>query len=178
LGKEESMRHGAIIGLAMLLLGLTQGCGDRLATMQEQLAGTWVLESRELPDGSRLAPPSISGALTWLPIDSRKAHVTLNVQMDQGGDAQRTFDFAASKYEISTSAITRSRYLLIRQGYRSSAATPLSLYTKAKSAKGKISLEETGIKITHERGYSESFVGDEMTASFPGVFTDTWRRVR
>jgi hypothetical protein len=172
------MRYGAIIGLGVLLLGFTQGCSDRLATMQEQLAGTWVLSSRELPDGRRLEPPSISGAFTWLPMDSRKAHVTLNVLLEGNGEAPRTFDFAASKYEISTSAITRARHLLIRQGYRSSAETPLSLYTKAKSSKGKISLDEDGIRITHERGYSESFTGDTMTAAFPGAFVDTWKRVR
>ena len=100
--------------------GVALGCSDRLAHMQEQLAGKWELESRTLPDGTVLRKPEVSGVFSWQPIDSRKAHVTLNMLVDKGGEEPRTFDFAASKYEISTSAITRSRYLLIRQGYRSS----------------------------------------------------------
>ena len=172
------MRIGTVFAVGILAFGLSQGCSDRLATMQKQLSGTWVLESRALPDGSVLQPPSVSGTLTWQPIDSRKAHVALNVLLEGRNGSSRSFDYAASKYEISTSAITRSRYLLLRQGYRSSAETPISLYTKAKSAKGKISLEDDLVRITHERGYSEEFRGDRMTASFPGAFADTWKRIR
>lgn len=172
------MVRRVVFGLGILLAGLTSGCSDRLAQMQEQLAGVWVLESRELPDGSVLRPPAVSGVFSWMPADSRKAHVTFNVQVDRGEGGVRTFDYAASKYEISTSAITRSRYLLIRQGYRSSSASPITIYDKGKSAKGKITLDDGVIRITHERGYAEEFRGDMMVASFPNVFKDTWRRVR
>lgn len=168
------MRRWVVMGL--VAMGLVSGCGDRLAQMQEQLAGTWVLESRELPDGTVLLPPRISGVLAWMPIDSRKAHVTLSMLLDN--EKVPTFDYAASKYEISTSAITRSRYLLVRQGYRSSEETPMSIYPKAASSKGKITLQGGVIRISHERGYSEEFQGDLMVARFPDVFKDTWKRVR
>lgn len=158
--------------------GMALGCSDRLAHMQEQLAGKWILESRTLPDGTVLRKPEVSGVFSWQPIDSRKAHVTLNMLVDSGGEEPRTFDFAASKYEISTSAITRSRYLLIRQGYRSSFDAPITVYHKAKVEKGKITLEDGLVRISHERGYSEEFRGDQMVASFPDVFVDKWKRVQ
>ncbi len=166
------------ITICLVVLGCASGCSDRLAQMQQQLAGTWVLEFRELPDGTELRSPNISGVFSWQPIDSRKAHVSLNVLVNNAESGSRTFDYAASKYEISTSAITRSRYLLIRQGYRSSAATPLTVYPKAKAEKGKITLEDGAIRITHERGYFEEFRGDEMVASFPDRFVDHWKRVQ
>lgn len=172
------MNRRTMFALLTVCAGLTFGCSDRLAQMQAQLAGKWELESRTLPDGTVLRKPEVSGVFSWQPIDSRKAHVTLNMLVDSGGEKPRTFDFAASKYEISTSAITRSRYLLIRQGYRSSFDAPITVYHKAKVEKGKITLEDGLIRITHERGYSEEFRGDQMVASFPDVFVDNWKRVR
>ncbi len=173
------MRRWVIVGLGMLAMGGGMGCSDRLADMQDQLKGMWVLESRQLDDGTLIQSPLISGAFLWVPIDSRKAHVTLNVLLDEGDRFPRTFDYAASTYEVSTSAITRKRHLLIRQGYRSSAESPISDYSKAKTAKGKISVEEEGvIKISHERGFYQEFKGDTMIAAFPGMFTDTWKRIR
>ena len=175
---ETGMNRRLMFVILTLSAGLALGCSDRLAQMQEQLAGTWELESRMLPDGTVLGKPDVSGVFSWQPIDSRKAHVTLNLLVDATGENPRTFDFSASKYEISTSAITRSRYLLMRQGYRSSSESPITIYHKAKVEKGKITLEDGLIRISHERGYSEEFGGDRMVASFPGVFVDTWKRVR
>ena len=175
---ETAMNGRLMFVILMVSSGLALGCSDRLAQMQEQLAGTWELESRLLPDGTVLRKPEVSGVFSWQPIDSRKAHVTLNILVDAGGEKPRTFNFAASKYEISTSAITRSRYLLFRQGYRSSSEAPITIYHKAKVEKGKITLEDGLIRITHERGYSEEFRGDQMVGSFPDVFVDTWKRVR
>ena len=175
---EIGMIRRLMIVLMMVSAWFALGCSDRLAQMQQQLAGTWELESRLLPDGTVLRKPEVSGVFSWQPIDSRKAHVTLNMRVEAGGEKPRTFEFAASKYEISTSAITRSRYLLIRQGYRSSSDSPITIYHKAKVEKGKITLEEGLIRITHERGYSEEFRGDQMVGAFPDVFVDTWKRVR
>ncbi len=175
---ETAMNGRLMFVILMVSAGLALGCSDRLAQMQEQLAGTWELESRLLPDGTVLRKPEVSGMFSWQPIDSRKAHVTLNMLVDAGGEKPRTFNFAASKYEISTSAITRSRYLLFRQGYRSSSEAPITIYHKVKVEKGKITLEDGLIRITHERGYSEEFQGDQMVGSFPDVFVDTWKRVR
>ncbi len=173
------MRRWIVVGLGLLAMGSVPGCSDRLADMQNQLKGTWVLESRELSDRTLIQSPRISGAFSWVPIDSRKAHVTLNVLIDEGDRFPRAFDYAASTYEVSTSAITRKRHLLIRQGYRSSAESPISGYLKAKTAKGKISVEEDGvIRISHERGFYQVFKGDTMTAAFPEVFVDTWKRIR
>ena len=172
------MRRWAVLGLSLFLVGMASGCSDRLADMQEMLEGTWVLESRELPDGTRLQSPQVSGVFSWVPIDSRKANVTLHVLLDSSDRFPRTFDYAASTYEISTSAITRKRHLFIRQGYRSSAEAPITVYPKAKTAKGKISMVDGAIKISHEEGFSQEFNGDRMVAQFPDTFKDTWKRIR
>lgn len=165
------------IGLLAVLLLVGQGCGDRLAEMQTQLAGTWVLQSRQLADGSVLRPPHIQGAISWIPVSSRKAHVTLNLLEDGKDEAARRFNYAASTYEISTSAITQARYVLIRQGYRSSAKSPISVYPKAKKTKGKITVADSGIEISHDN-QAWVFQGNTMTASYNNSWTDTWARVQ
>lgn len=164
-------------GLFVVLLLLGQGCGDRLAEMQTQLAGTWVLQSRQLADGSVLRPPHIQGAISWVPVSSRKAHVTLNVLEDGSAQSPRRFNYAASTYEISTSAITQARYVLIRQGYRSSAKSPISVYPKAKKTKGKITVGDSGIEISHDN-QAWVFQGGTMVASYDNAWTDTWTRVQ
>ena len=171
------MRRG-ILFMGLFLAVAVSGCGDRLAELQGKVSGTWVLQSRELPDGTTLKTPDVSGILTWRPVDSRKAAVSLHIDVAAREDVGRTFNFSTSKYEISTSAITRTRFLLIRQGYRSSAPTPMSFDPKARASKGKITIEDGVVKIAHERGYNERFEGDRMIASFPGMFIDTWVRVR
>lgn len=165
------------VGLLAVILLLGQGCGDRLAEMQTRLEGTWVLQSRKMADGSVVRPPHIHGAMSWIPVSSRKAHVTLNLLENADGDTPQRFNYAASTYEISTSAITQARYVLIRQGYRSSAKSPISVYPKAKKVKGKITVASDGIEISHDN-QAWVFQGDTMTASYNGAWTDTWARVQ
>ena len=175
------MRRWGFVGLVLLLAGSFQGCGDRLADMQSKLAGAWVLESRQLSDGTVLRPPQVSGVISWMPASSRKAYVTLSVLMAKSGNVPRRFDYAASTYEISTSAITQARHLLIRQGYRSSAKSPISVYPKGRKAKGKISVGDTAIEISHDIAGNEQswvFEGGTMTASYEGAWVDTWRKIQ
>ena len=171
-------RWAVIMGLGLLVTAVVPGCSDRLADMQEQLQGTWVLESRELPDGTSLRGAQISGVMSWVSIDSRKAHVTLNLLINKGASGDRTFDYAASTYEISTSAVTRKRHLLIRQGYRSSAEAPITVYPKGKTAKGKISADGQSVRLSHEDGFTQQFDGDTMVSTYPDQFKDTWKRLR
>jgi hypothetical protein len=156
---------------------LMQGCSDRLADMQNQLSGVWVLQKRQLNNGTVLEPPYVTGAISWVPISSRKAHVTLNYLEDLKGDDPRRFNYSASTYEISTSAITRARHVLIRQGYRSSAEAPMSVYSKAKKVKGKITVEDNKIEIAQD-GSQWVFEGNTMTASYDGAWVDTWTRMQ
>ena len=165
------------VGMLAVLLLVGQGCGDRLAEMQTQLAGTWVLQSRTLADGSILRPPVVQGAISWVPVSSRKAHVTLNLLESAQDQAPRRFNYAASTYEISTSAITQARYVLIRQGYPSSAKSHISVYPKGKKTKGKITVGEAGIEISHD-SQDWVFNGNTMTASHDNAWTDTWARVQ
>jgi hypothetical protein len=160
-----------------LAVALVQGCSDRLADMQNQLAGVWVLQKRQLDDGTVLVPPHVTGSISWVPISSRKAHVTLNYLEDLKGDEPRRFNYAASTYEISTSAITRARHVLIRQGYRSSAEASMSVYPKAKKVKGKITVENNKIEIAHDES-QWIFDGNTMTASYNGAWVDTWARMQ
>ena len=174
------------ICLFVLLAG-SLGCSDRLADMQSACEGTWTLESRTLEDGSVLRPPAVQGTINWAPIDSRKAHVSVTLVNNQG--KQQIMDHSLSTYEISTSAITRKRHALIQRGYREREGHPLSHYIRAKTEKGKASVEgdtvtyfhaakgETGVEKGGEEGFRQVYDGDVMTASYSGGFTDTWRRV-
>ena len=175
------------IVMAALLVG-TAGCGDRLGEMQNACRGTWQLESRQLANGTTLRDPAIRGVLNWEPIDARKAHVSLTVVREQEG--KQLFDHALSTYEISTSAITRKRHVLIQRGYRDREGAPLSQYIRAKTEKGKASIKDGEISFRHaaidaagsslpgDTGYSEVFKGDVMIANYADSFTDTWRRIK
>lgn len=164
--------------VAVMFLTVLNGCSDRLAEMQGRFEGTWVLESRELPNGTLYRAPQVQGNLSWTPIDSRKAYVSLYV-LEEGAreETPRTFNLASNTYEISTSAITRKRHLMIRQGYRSSARLPITVYNKARTSKGKISVTDGAITISHDDGFSQVFDGDRMVSIYPGAFTDTWKRL-
>jgi hypothetical protein len=158
-------------------LALSLGCSDRLASMQDLVKGTWALQSRRLPDGKVLSPPHIFGLMQWSPIDSRTAHVTLDVLLrPEGGEG--VFDHSASTCEISTSAITRKRHMLIRRGYKSSSQDPIVYYNKERSFKGKVSVEGDQFTISHEEGQTQVFKGDAMTTTISGGFVDTWKRIR
>lgn len=175
------------VGVLLLsLLGL--GCSDRLQEMQAICAGTWELESRELSDGTVLKSPHIRGAMAWVPIDARKAHVSIFMEIAATHKEPRRFDYAASTYEISTSAITRARHVLQRQGYRASSQLPFASYTRAKKVKGKISVDDDSITIVHaiegaqggamqKEEFSQTFQTDKMIASYSDHFKDTWRKV-
>jgi len=174
--------------LTFALIFGSLGCSDRLADMQQACAGTWQLDSRTLADGSTLRPPQVQGTIHWEPIDSRKAHVS--VTLVQNGEGQQVFDHSLSTYEISTSAITRKRHALIQRGYREREGSPLSHYVRAKTEKGKASVEgneitffhaakgETGVEKGGDQGFRQVFSGDVMTSSYSDAFTDTWRRVQ
>ena len=172
---------------ALLTLVLTQGCSNRLAEMQSACGGTWMLVSREMADGSVILPPAISGTMYWHPIDARKAHVSMMVSLDKPD--RQIMDHAGSVYEISTSAITRKRHSLIQRGYRGQEGSPFSHYNRAKTAKGKASLENgevrfyhaakdlSGQESTEEIGFTQIYKDGRMTAVYTGVFTDTWQRI-
>ena len=176
------------ITLILALAVTAMGCGDRLADMQQACAGTWELESRTLPDGSVISAPQIQGTIHWEPIDSRKAHVSLTlVQNDEG---KQILDHSLSTYEISTSAITRKRHVLIQRGYRDREGSAISHYIRAKTEKGKASVEgadvtyfhaakgETGVEKGGDEGFKQVYAGNMMTSTYTDGFTDKWRRIQ
>ena len=140
-----------LFAVAVLGLALSLSCADRLASMQEMVKGTWVLQSRRMDNGTSLAPPHLFGFMQWLPIDSRTAHVTVDVLvLPEGGE--RAFEHSSAVCEISTSAITKKRHMLIREGYKSSSQEPIVAYNKERSFKGKVSVEGDRFLISHEEG--------------------------
>ncbi len=183
------MKPGVHLGAVLLTVCLGSGCSDPLSDIQAKCEGIWVLQSRELPDGTLLTPPQIHGVFSWVALDPRKAHVTQNLVLEAQADVPRRVDYAASVFEISTSAITRKRHLLLRQGYRLSSENPINVYHKGKTAKGKLSIEDGSVRISHtkdgatakaslEEWQIQTFEGDAMVVSIPGVFKDRWRKTR
>ena len=175
------------LAICVLTIGVC-ACSDRLAEMQSVCTGTWQLEVRTLPDGSTIRPPQINGSFHWEPIDSRKAHVSLTLLTEE--DDKQVLDHSLSTYEISTSAITRKRRVLIQRGYRDRVGNPLSHYIRGRTAKGKASVDgneitffhaakgETGVDKGNDQGFKQVYSGDVMTASYTNGWTDTWRRIR
>ena len=53
----------------------------------------------------------------------------------------------------------------------------MSIYPKAKSVKGKITVEGDKIEIAHDE-QQWVFEGNTMTASYEGAWVDTWARVQ
>lgn len=180
------MRNALVMAVGLALA--VTACSDRLSQMQDKCNGTWTLESREMADGTRMTPPAVWGIIEWEPIDARKAHVTVTMVQDNAGE--QIIDYAASTYEISTSAITRKRHALVQRGYRDREGSPLSHYIRGKTEKGKASIENGTITFHHaakdaaggalpgDEGYTQVYEGETMTAAYSGKFTDTWRRVR
>ncbi len=178
------MRRATLTFIIALLMAT--GCSDRLSQMQDACKGTWALDSRELADGRTIRPPAIEGLMHWNPIDARKAHVSVTVI--QNREDKQIFDYAASTYEISTSAITRKRHALVQRGYRDREG--LSHYVRAKTEKGKASIEDGKITYHHAKkdaaggtlpgddGYTEVFGDGVMTATYTDTFKDTWRRIQ
>ena len=176
-----------IMIVAAVVLVTTAGCSDRLSQMQNACKGTWVLDSRELADGRTIQPPAIEGVMNWEPIDARKAHVS--VTLVQNREDKQIVDYAVSTYEISTSAITRKRHTLIQRGYRDREGATLSHYARAKTEKGKASIENGEITYHHaakdasggtlpgDDGYTEVFGDGVMTATYTGTFKDIWHRI-
>lgn len=172
-----------VFGFFVLCAALMTGCADRLAEMQTMCEGTWMLESRTLADGTQLRPPTVQGHIVWVPINSRKAHVTTAVRVLD--TVKPTFDYAASVYEISTSAVTQARYALIRQGYRPNAKNPIAYYGRARKAKGKVTLKDDVLEFTHSKEVTgeppQTFtqtVGDQtMTIRVGKQYTDVWRKL-
>ncbi len=176
--------------LALAIFLVAAGCSDQLEVMQRTCSGTWNLVSREYADGRRLTPPQIRGTIHWEPIDARKAHVSVTLIKDGQEGEREKLDHAASTYEISTSAITRKRHVLIQRGYRDREGAPFSHYTRGKTEKGKASLEDGRVKFFHaaqdveegrplppDTGFHQTFEGDRMTIRYTDEFTDTYQRV-
>lgn len=173
-----------LLNYAVPALLLLAGCTDQLAVIQDSCRGRWELVRREMPDGTLYGAPAVRGEMIWKKLDARRAHVTLWVQT---AVSREKLDYAASVYEISTSAITRNRHLLVRRGYRPVETVPLSVYGRARKTRGVIKLLPGLVEITHEAdlqsggGHKEAFTqvfeGDTMTASYTGAFSDTWKRV-
>ena len=169
----------------LLLLGAVcmTSCTDRLAEMQTMCKGTWMLESRTFADGTVLRSPSLEGHIVWTPIDGRKAHVTSSVRVREG--KKPTFDYAASVYEISTSAVTQTRYALFRQGYRPNATNPFAYYGRARKSKGKVTLNENVLVFTHSKEvsgkipltFTQTIEGKTMTVRVGERYVDVWHKL-
>jgi hypothetical protein len=180
------MRNTTVAMVVALLA--TAGCSDRLSQMQDACKGTWALASRELADGRTLSSPAIEGVMHWEPIDARKAHVSMTLVRNAG--EKQTVDHAVSTFEISTSAITRKRHALVQRGYRDREGATLSHYVRAKTEKGKASIEDGQITYHHaakdafggtlvgDDGFTEVFGDGVMTATYTDAFKDTWRRIK
>lgn len=153
------MRTAALLLTATILTGCSHSA----------LEGTWVLDSRVLPDGTVQESPAVMGCLTYT-----ADHRNFNVYwMDEQGQP------------VSISSI--ARYSLTDDEYRETNKYYM-LNGMGQGVQYDVS-NETASSPVHREGGRMSFQfplhgepavvfeGDRFTATEEGVFVDHWRRV-
>jgi hypothetical protein len=150
---------------AILLASLLLLCG----CARPSLEGTWVLESRDLPDGSVQRPPAVLGCLSFA--DGRR---NFNVHWK---DAQGR---AISIGSIAEYALADGEYRETNIYYRVSGLGGEEQYDLSR---------QTGVAPVTQRDGRLEFVlplhgepavvfqADRLTATRQGEFVDHWRRV-
>ena len=159
-----------ILHCGFLLLigsGLISSCAEK-NTLQDKLKGMWVLESRTLPDGTQLTPPTISGRLDWFAMnaDAGTAHVSV---LTTYGDTD--LQVYGSHYTIVDNAeFSQEIYLEVGGGV--SKNHDKSYKSARETDAGTIDVEGTKITIKHNKGLVYVFDGAVLTIKHQDGTTD------
>jgi len=141
---------------------------EALPTIQ----GTYILVSRELPDGTRSTPPQIVGLLTYA-----QTHRSITVV---GEDASgKFFAMRGATYTLSPTEYTET--VLFRATNLSGSVsdrTQIDYDVPAQSVRAPVTVAGNRIEFRVPGEPVFAFEGTKMTATQEGRFVDTWERVR
>jgi len=162
------MRTILCYGLVLLVVGgLSSGCAGK-DKFQDKMKGMWVLESRTLPDGTRMTPPSISGRLEWFPmdVDARTAHVSV---LTTYGNTD--LQIHGSHYDLGDyTQFSQESYLEVGGGI---SKTHDKSYESARTKDtGEINVDGGKITFRHSRGLVYVFEGSVLTITHLDGTTD------
>ena len=155
-------------GLVLLVgAGLTSGCAGK-DKWQEKMKGMWTLESRTLPDGTRITPPSISGSMEWFPmdVDARTAHVSV---LTTYGNTD--LQVHGSHYDLDDyTRFSQNSYLEVGGGINK---THDKSYESVRSTDtGTIEVDGAKITFKHDKGLVYLFKGSVLTIKHKDGTTD------
>ena len=155
-------------GLVLLVgAGLTSGCAGK-DKWQDKMKGMWVLESRTLPDGSRMTPPSISGRFEWFPmdVDARTAHVSV---LTTYGDTD--LQVHGSHYDLDDyTRFSQESYLEVGGGINKTHDK--SFEPVRSTDTGTIEVDGAKITFKHNKGLVYVFEGSVLTINHQDGTTD------
>jgi hypothetical protein len=174
----KNMTRALIIGSSMTL---TFGCADE-NLYQFGLRGKWQLESRQLPDGTVLEPPSVSGHYEWYPTGKTTAHVTASISLGPDRILVSGYTYSFQSADMAAQSFTRREYLNIGGGYGTSPGKTHG--SSDVETAGQVVTNGSRVTLEHAKGRDQVYE-DISAEGFDSVFfkirfedgtTDTWRR--
>ena len=167
--------------LLILLIALAVGCADD-TKYQYGFRGKWRLESRTLPDGKVLEPPSVTGHYEWYPTSKTSAHVTASFASGRDKIQLSGFTYKFEDPLFESQDFSREDYLNIGGGY-TLAYQPVYT-TPNTSTTGKISRSGNEVAFESADGSIQVHADVSITVIEDATFTvtysdgtvDKWRR--
>lgn len=144
-------------------------------TAQVQMApgivGTWMLMSRDLPDGTQQMPPAVSGLLSYT-----AKYRNFNVMWKDAAGKKVTISYAA-EYKLTATEYSETPMVWVMTN---EAGPERVSYTwpADKTRAQPVTMEDGQITFAVSGELPTlTFEGDKMTAVAEGQFTDHWQRV-
>ncbi len=174
----ETLTRALLVGLAVSLI---IGCADE-TQYQFGFRGKWQLESRRMPDGEILQPPSVSGHYEWYPTGTTTAHVTASISLGQDQIQVSGYTYGFQSEAVESQSFTQDVYLDIGGGYSTS---PQETYNASdKTTTGDMVVN--GNHVTLQNTDGATYVYEDISiaaidsvvfrATFKDGTMDTWRR--
>jgi hypothetical protein len=155
-----------LIGIAALIASADQAAGE-----PPSIEGTYKLVSRDLPDGTKQAPPDVLGLLTYT-----KEYRNFNIYMKDASG--KSFSIASiSTYKFTENEYSEKNiYYLITEESGKGVSYDLSGSTGNSPVSVKDRRIEFQLPLHGEP--SVVFEDDKFTATRKGAFVDYWERVK
>ena len=170
------MRHTMIklalaltMGIVMGMLG-NQGLHAQQASPAPNIAGTYKLISRQLPDGTMLRPPAIMGLLTYT-----KSHRNFNVLWKDARDKFFSYSLV-STYQLTPTEYSETIVFSILNDQIGGKDIAYDMSGKTQSVPVKVDGGRLQFKLPFDPP-AVVFEGDKMTATAEGRFVDVWEKV-
>ncbi len=161
----------AVIGLAVAVLPLALSSIESRAGDKPSIKGTYRLEYRELPDGTKLQPPVLEGMLTFT-----REYRNFNIAWkDENGKMVSISYIAYYKFTGAEYSEESICYMMNDE----SSGEPMQYDLSGESASSPVTIDEGTyqFKLPLHDEPNVVFDRDGFKAFIEGEFTDFWKRV-